>query len=61
MPAGQRRRLVPGAQRRSGGGSTAAGFTHYTTQLTATLARLPGQTVTAGKVDARAYVWVKVQ
>lgn len=45
----------------SGGGSTAAGFTHYTTQLTATLARLPGQTVTAGKVDARAYVWVKVQ
>ncbi|CUZ34159.1 Uncharacterised protein [Serratia marcescens] len=45
----------------SGGGSTAAGFTHYTTQLTATLARLPGQAVTAGKVDARAYVWVKVQ
>ncbi|WP_240645268.1 hypothetical protein [Serratia marcescens] len=22
---------------------------------------MPGQTVTAGKVDARAYVWVKVQ
>ncbi|UAN54677.1 fimbrial protein (plasmid) [Serratia sp. JSRIV002] len=45
----------------TGGGSTTGGFTHYTTQLTATLARLPGQTVTAGKVDARAYVWVKVQ
>ncbi|MGO4744192.1 fimbrial protein [Serratia quinivorans] len=45
----------------SGGGSTTAGFTHYTTQLSATLERLPGQTVTAGKVDAKAYVWVKVQ
>ncbi|EPC4486244.1 hypothetical protein [Serratia proteamaculans] len=22
---------------------------------------MPGQTVTAGKVDAKAYVWVKVQ
>ncbi|OKP16865.1 fimbrial protein [Serratia fonticola] len=43
------------------GGSTAAGFTHYSTQLTATLTRLPGQTVTAGKVDAKAYVLVKVQ
>lgn len=43
------------------GSSSAAGFTNYTTQLTATLARLPGQSVTAGKVDAKAYVWVKVQ
>lgn len=45
----------------SSSGSTAAGYTHYTTQLTATLSRLPGQTVTAGRVDAKAYVWVKVQ
>ena len=60
MPAGQRRRLVPGAQRRQRR-QHCGGFTHYTTQLTATLARLPGQTVTAGKVDARAYIWVKVQ
>lgn len=45
----------------SSNGSTTSGYTHYTTQLTATLTRLPGETVTAGKVDAKAYVWVKVQ
>ncbi|MDR0805394.1 MAG: fimbrial protein [Enterobacteriaceae bacterium] len=42
-------------------GSNQSGYTNYLIQLTATLARLPGQTVTAGKVDAKAYVWVKVQ
>lgn len=42
-------------------GTTTDGYTHYTTQLTATLTRIPGETVTAGKVDAKAYIWVKVQ
>ncbi|HGM5492589.1 TPA: fimbrial protein [Serratia fonticola] len=42
-------------------GSSAPGHTYYTTQLTATLSRLPGQIVTPGRVDAKAYVWVKVQ
>lgn len=60
-PQGNNAGWYPVLNGASSGGSTAAGFTHYTTQLTATLSRLPGQTVTAGKVDAKAYVWVKVQ
>lgn len=42
-------------------GSSASGYTHYNTVLTATLKKIPGQTVTAGKVSAKAYVWVRVQ
>jgi hypothetical protein len=46
-----------------GANNTGGNFLYrtYTTQLTATLMRLPGQSVTPGKVDAKAYVWVKVQ
>ncbi|MBC3378763.1 fimbrial protein [Serratia fonticola] len=60
-PQGNNAGWYPVLDGASNGGSTATGYTHYTTQLTATLSRLPGQTVTAGKVDAKAYVWVKVQ
>jgi len=42
-------------------GSLAAGYTSYNTVLTATLKKIPGQTVTAGKVSAKAYVWIRVQ
>lgn len=42
-------------------GSVATGFGMYTVPLTATLSKIAGQTVTAGKVDAKAYVWVRVQ
>ncbi|GAA0491700.1 MULTISPECIES: fimbrial protein [Tatumella] len=42
-------------------GSAASGYTSYNTVLTATLEKIPGQTVTAGKVSAKAYVWVRVQ
>ncbi|MEZ2602958.1 fimbrial protein [Kluyvera intermedia] len=45
----------------SSSGSLASGYTSYNTVLTATLKKLPGQTVTAGKVSAKAYVWVRVQ
>lgn len=42
-------------------GSSAAGYNNYTTQFTATLKKLPGSAPTAGKIDATAYVLVKVQ
>ncbi|WP_236722684.1 fimbrial protein [Pantoea latae] len=45
----------------SSAGSAAEGYTTYHTVLTATLSRLPGETVTSGKVNAKAYVWVRVQ
>lgn len=37
------------------------GYTNYTTQMTATLTRLPNQQAQAGLVDAKAYVLIKVQ
>lgn len=45
----------------SASGSSASGYTNYQSVLTATLKKIPGQTVTAGKVSAKAYVWVRVQ
>ncbi len=45
----------------SSSGSLASGYTSYNTTLTATLEQIPGQTVVAGKVNAKAYVWVRVQ
>lgn len=60
-PQGNNAGWYPVRDGASNAGSTAAGYTHYTTQLTATLTRLPGHIVTPGRVDAKAYVWVKVQ
>lgn len=60
-PQGNNAGWYPVRDGASNAGSTAAGYTHYTTQLTATLTRLPGHIVTPGLVDAKAYVWVKVQ
>lgn len=42
-------------------GSTQAGYTYYTQNYTATLKKLAGQSVTAGKVNSTAYVLVKIQ
>ena len=42
-------------------GSAASGYTSYNSVFTATLKKIPGQTVTAGKVSAKAYIWVRVQ
>lgn len=44
----------------SSSGSSATGYTSYNTVLTAKLQKIPGQTVTAGKVNAKAYVWVRI-
>jgi len=43
------------------GASTETGYTHYQHNFTATLHRLPGRTVTAGRIQATGYVVVKVQ
>ena len=45
----------------SANGSSASGFTNYTQTLTAILKTLPGRRATPGKVNATAYVLVKVQ
>lgn len=42
-------------------GSTQAGYSSYTYQFVAKLKKLPGQTVTPGRVRATAYVLVKMQ
>ncbi len=42
-------------------GSVTSGYTYYTHTFIATLKKLNGQTVTAGKVHATAYVLVKMQ
>ncbi|CQJ56088.1 fimbrial protein [Yersinia rohdei] len=42
-------------------GSNAAGYNSYSHDFTATLKKLPNGTPTAGKVDATAYVLVKIQ
>ena len=42
-------------------GSATSGYTHYTQSLTATLKALPGRTAMPGKVNATAYVLIKVQ
>ncbi|HEI6852626.1 TPA: fimbrial protein [Yersinia enterocolitica] len=42
-------------------GSHAAGFNNYSHHFTATLKKLPNGTPTAGKIDATAYVLVKIQ
>lgn len=42
-------------------GSVTNGYTYYTYSFIATLKKLDGQTVTAGKVHATAYVLVKMQ
>lgn len=45
----------------SAAGSTESGYTHYTLTFIATLKKLDGETVTAGKVYSTAYVLVKIQ
>ena len=45
----------------SANGSAASGYTTYTQTLTAILKTLPGRKATPGKVNATAYVLVKVQ
>ena len=45
----------------SANGSSASGYTNYTVTLTAILKALPGFTATPGKVNATAYVLVRVQ
>lgn len=42
-------------------GSSSSGYTNYSQTFTATLGRLPGQTVSAGKVYSTSYVLVKIQ
>jgi len=42
-------------------GSNASGYTSYLQTITATLSTLPGKTATPGRVNATAYVLVKVQ
>ncbi|EJD6475828.1 fimbrial protein [Providencia rettgeri] len=42
-------------------GPSIAGYSYYQQQYTAVLGKIPGQTVTAGRVYATAYVIVKVQ
>ena len=42
-------------------GSNLSGYTSYSQTITATLGTLPGKRATPGKVDATAYVLVKVQ
>ena len=42
-------------------GISASGYTNYVQRITAVLSTLPGLTATPGKVDATAYVLVKVQ
>lgn len=44
-----------------GGGSATPGYSTYTQNYIATLSKLPGQNVTAGKVHATGYVQVRVQ
>lgn len=45
----------------SANGSSAAGFNDYSHHFIATLKKLPNGTPTAGKIDATAYVLVKIQ
>ncbi|SDU89700.1 fimbrial protein [Pseudomonas mucidolens] len=45
----------------SSSGSNMSGYTNYSQTITATLSALPGLTVKPGKVNATAYVLVKVQ
>ncbi|MFJ2364013.1 fimbrial protein [Pseudomonas sp. NPDC087697] len=45
----------------SAAGSSASGYTNYAQTITAILSSLPGLTATPGKVNATAYVLVKVQ
>lgn len=42
-------------------GSSAAGYNDYSHHFIATLKKLPNGTPTAGKIDATAYVLVKIQ
>ena len=42
-------------------GASVAGYRYYQQQYTAVLSKIPGETVTPGKVYATAYVMVKVQ
>ncbi|MQT89402.1 fimbrial protein [Pseudomonas helleri] len=50
--------VLDGASRN---GSNTQNFTNYSQTITATLSALPGLTVKPGKVNATAYVLVKVQ
>lgn len=60
-PSGKSAGWYPVLAGASQNGSNASGYNNYTTVLQATLEQIPGQTVTAGKINATAYVLVKVQ
>ncbi|MFV0549810.1 MAG: fimbrial protein [Limnobaculum xujianqingii] len=60
-PSGDSAGWYPVLAGASSSDSNASGYNNYTTTLQATLEKLPGKTATAGKVDATAYVLVKVQ
>lgn len=60
-PGGENAGWYPALEAANNTGSTAAGYTHYSSTFLATLQKLDGQTVTPGKVYATAYVLVKIQ
>jgi hypothetical protein len=51
----------PALQNANDSGSSAVGYTSYTQTITATLTKLPGLTPTGGRINATAYVMVRVQ